>query len=185
MPLKVLVFCVLFLSWQNRWTLMFIGDLHFATHETRIRIINLSTQLFCNIRHRKQRQRRQEWSNDLTIGWQNLNLLSHSNTTLAPQARQAKASGENLNYMTLVPQPRPATPSREILNYSLSRYSDILVRSLEWREWTEKCVLTMFPPHICLTEHQNETWHSSSSSLLRFLQVYITEICIIIINILL
>ena len=34
--------------------------------------------------------------NDLTRGWQNLNLLSHPiNATLAPQARQAKASGEN------------------------------------------------------------------------------------------
>ena len=42
-------------------------------------------------------------TNDLTIGWQNLNLLSHTNATLAPQARQAKASGENLNYMTLLP----------------------------------------------------------------------------------
>ena len=45
--------------------------------------------------------------NDLTIGWQNLNLLSHSNATLAPQARQARPSGE-------------------ILNYLMSCYSDIL-----------------------------------------------------------
>ena len=37
--------------------------------------------------------------NDLTIGWQNLNPLSHLNTTLATQARQARASGENLNYL--------------------------------------------------------------------------------------
>ena len=37
--------------------------------------------------------------NDLTIGWQNLNPLSHPNATLAPQARQARASGENLNYL--------------------------------------------------------------------------------------
>ena len=37
--------------------------------------------------------------NDLTIGWQKLNPLSHPNATLAPQAR---ASGENLNYVTLV-----------------------------------------------------------------------------------
>ena len=44
--------------------------------------------------------------NDLTIGWQNLNPLSHPNATLAPQARQAKASSENLNYMTLAPQAR-------------------------------------------------------------------------------
>ena len=34
--------------------------------------------------------------NDLTIGWQNLNLLSHPNATLAPQAR---TSGEILNYL--------------------------------------------------------------------------------------
>ena len=50
--------------------------------------------------------------NDLTIGWQNWNLLHHPNATLAPQVRQARPSGE-------------------ILNYSLSHYSDILnVRSL-------------------------------------------------------
>ena len=36
--------------------------------------------------------------NDLTIGWQNLNLLSHPNATLAPQASQARANGEILNY---------------------------------------------------------------------------------------
>ena len=42
--------------------------------------------------------------NDLTIGWQNLNPLSHPNATLAPQARQARASGENLNYVTIAPQ---------------------------------------------------------------------------------
>ena len=65
--------------------------------------------------------------NDLTIGWQNWNPLSLPNATLAPQARQARASGENLNHMTLAPQARPCS---EILNYSLSRYSDILVRSL-------------------------------------------------------
>ena len=46
-------------------------------------------------------------SNDVTIGWQKLNLPSHSNATLAPQAWQARASGE-------------------ILNYSLSHLSDIL-----------------------------------------------------------
>ena len=36
---------------------------------------------------------------DLTIGWQNLNPLSHPNATLAPRARQARPSGENLNYL--------------------------------------------------------------------------------------
>ena len=38
-------------------------------------------------------------TNDITIGWQNLNWLSHTNAILAPQARQARASGENLNYI--------------------------------------------------------------------------------------
>ena len=51
------------------------------------------------------------------VGWQNLNLLSHPNATLATLARQARASGEDLNYVTLAPQ---AMPSGEILNYSLS-----------------------------------------------------------------
>jgi len=37
--------------------------------------------------------------NDHTIGWQNLNLLSHANATLAQQARQARASGENMNFL--------------------------------------------------------------------------------------
>ena len=46
-----------------------------------------------------------------------INLLSQPNATLAPQARQAKASGENLNYVTLAPQARQARPSGEILNY--------------------------------------------------------------------
>ena len=59
------------------------------------------------------------WINDddLTIGWQNLNPLSHPNATLVPQARQKRASGENLNYKTLAPQARP---SDEILHYLLS-----------------------------------------------------------------
>ena len=61
--------------------------------------------------------------NDLTIGWQNLNLLSHPNATLAPQTRQARASGVNLNYVTLAPQARQARPSGEILNYLLSMKS--------------------------------------------------------------
>ena len=43
------------------------------------------------------------------------------NATLAPQTRQAIASGENLNYMTLAPHARQARPSGEKLNYSLSR----------------------------------------------------------------
>ena len=55
--------------------------------------------------------------NDHTIGWHNLNLVSHPNTTLAPQAKQARASGENLNYVTLAPHARP---SGDILNYLLS-----------------------------------------------------------------
>ena len=50
-------------------------------------------------------------------------LLSQPNATLAPQTRQAKASGHNLNYLTLAPQARL---SGEILNYLLSPWSDIL-----------------------------------------------------------
>ena len=49
-----------------------------------------------------------------------INLLSQPNATLAPQARQAKASGENLNYVALALQTKQARPSGEILNYSLS-----------------------------------------------------------------
>ena len=58
--------------------------------------------------------------NDLNIGWQILNPLSHPNATQVPKARQAMASGssENLNYVTLAPQVRQ---SGEILNYSLSQ----------------------------------------------------------------
>ena len=63
---------------------------------------------------------------DLTIGWQNLNLLSHPNAILAPQARQARTSGENLNYETLAPQVRQVRLSGESLNYLLSHMSDIL-----------------------------------------------------------
>ena len=55
--------------------------------------------------------------NDLTVGRQKLNPLSHQNATLAPQAR---ASGENWNNVTLTPQARQARLSGEILNYLLS-----------------------------------------------------------------
>ena len=51
-------------------------------------------------------------TNDHTIGWQNLNLLSH------PNARQVRASSENLNFVTLAPQARL---SGEILNFLMSR----------------------------------------------------------------
>ena len=46
-----------------------------------------------------------------------MNLLSHPNITLMQQARQARASGENLNYVTLAPQARQARASGENLNY--------------------------------------------------------------------
>ena len=51
----------------------------------------------------------------LTIGWQNLNPLSHPNATLALQAPQARLIGENLNYVTLSQQARQARTSGEIL----------------------------------------------------------------------
>ena len=56
-------------------------------------------------------------------------MQSQPNATLAPQARQARASGDNLNYVTLVPQARP---SGEILNYLLSHYFDILSMIIGW-----------------------------------------------------
>ena len=53
-----------------------------------------------------------------TIGLSNFKAAeSGLMATLAPQAKQARASGENLNYMTLAPQARP---SGEMMNYSLS-----------------------------------------------------------------
>ena len=61
--------------------------------------------------------------NDHTVGWQNLNSLRQPNETLAPKARQAMDSCENLNYMKLAPQARA---SGEILNYLLTCWSDIL-----------------------------------------------------------
>ena len=57
--------------------------------------------------------------NDLTIGWQNFNPLSHPNATIAPQARQARASGENLNYMTPAPQAWPSCEIFELLAESI------------------------------------------------------------------
>ena len=42
----------------------------------------------------------------ILVGWQNLNLLSQPNATLAPKVMQARASGENMNYVTLAPQAR-------------------------------------------------------------------------------
>ena len=49
-------------------------------------------------------------------------MLSHPiNAILAPQARQARASGENLNYVTLAPQARQVRLSGEILYYLLSQ----------------------------------------------------------------
>ena len=47
-------------------------------------------------------------------------MLSLPTATLATQARQAWASGENLNYVTLAPQARQARPRNlELLAESL------------------------------------------------------------------
>ena len=59
---------------------------------------------------------RLQWSYYRMAKFKSAELLSHPNATLTPQARQARASGENLNYLTLAPQARTS----EILNYSLS-----------------------------------------------------------------
>ena len=66
--------------------------------------------------------------NDLTIGWQNLNLLSHPTATLGPQARQARASCENLNYMTLSATSKAKCWNFELLAVVLFWYPN--VRSL-------------------------------------------------------
>ena len=73
--------------------------------------------------------------NDLTIGWQNLNLQSHSNATLAPQTRQARAIGENWNYVTLALQTRQAKSSGENLNYSESLFwhpKSMIIAEVQW-----------------------------------------------------
>ena len=84
------------------------GNLHFIlnTIDTKLEFeFNFQVSI-----HRGGRE-----TQSLIIGWQNLNPLSYPN---APQARQARASGENLNYMTVVPQ---ASSSGEISNiYSQS-----------------------------------------------------------------
>ena len=59
-------------------------------------------------------------------------MLIPPNTTLAPQAREARPIGENLNYVTLAPQARQARASGENLDYmtlaSLARpIGDILI----------------------------------------------------------
>ena len=48
------------------------------------------------------------------------NPLSHPDATLVSQARQARASGENLNYVILASKARQARSSGDILNYLLS-----------------------------------------------------------------
>ena len=75
-----------------------------------------------------------QWS---YIGWQNLNPLSHPYETLAPQARQARASGE-------------------ILNYLLSRWSDILrmIIGFSWqihghkKLWNQILIITGFDTYF-------------------------------------
>ena len=96
--------------------------------------------------------------NDLTIGWQKSNPLSHPNATQAPQAR---ASGENLNDVTLVPQARP---SGEILNYSLSRYFDILCMIIDYSQVSRIPVFITFEART--KDYQDKiikTLHHSSS----------------------
>ena len=51
--------------------------------------------------------------NDLTIGWQNLNPLSHPKCNTSTTSKASKGSGDNLNYVTLAPKARL---SGEILN---------------------------------------------------------------------
>ena len=57
----------------------------------------MTSRVHVNV-HNNKLGRKSVLLNDHTIGWQNLNPLSHPNATLAPQARQARPSGEILNY---------------------------------------------------------------------------------------
>ena len=50
--------------------------------------------------------------------------------SLPPQARLARASGENLNYVTLAPQVRKARASGQNLNYMTLAQGEILNYSL-------------------------------------------------------
>ena len=72
--------------------------------------------------------------NDLTIGWQHLNLLSHRN--MYNTSVTIKASGEK-NYVTLALQARP---SGETLNYLLSHYSDILSMIIGFSSRTQELI---------------------------------------------
>ena len=75
--------------------------------------------------------------NILTIGWQNLNPLSQRNATLAPQARQARASGENLNYVTLAPLAKEAKCwNFELLAESLVWYPGKIIESEQFTSHT-------------------------------------------------
>ena len=103
-------------------------------------------------------------TNNLTIGWQKLNLLSHPNATLAPQVRQARASGENLNYATLAPQARQERASGENLNYLLRHYSDILVISLMWSTCLQmKTFLQTNIVEECECVRAGRGWYARSS----------------------
>ena len=58
--------------------------------------------------------------NDYNIGYRIQQLegfWNHPNATRAPQYRQTRASGENLNYVTLAPQARQARASGENFNH--------------------------------------------------------------------
>ena len=82
--------------------------------------------------------------------------------TLVPLVRQARASGENLNYITLAPQARQARPSGEILNYLLSHYSYILSMIIgsktQQQLWREELLLRISDLSLINQEHLHLFW---------------------------
>ena len=105
-------------SAQSKQPLGITQHQHFLEKLPTLQPRDLTKNLFANFDQSNLQLKHQcnsdQWS---YTGWQKLNLLSHLNATLVPQARQGRASSENLNYVTLVTQARP---SNEILNYLLS-----------------------------------------------------------------
>ena len=73
------------------------------------------------------------WSQWSYIERHKSNPLSHPNETLAPQARHARVSGENLNYVTLAPQARK--------NKAKWWNFELLAESLVWHPRYDRCLL--------------------------------------------
>ena len=92
-------------SWQRMFILVFINSEQRMANDDNVvrRAVSQIMMMMCNPGWQwcwhDTRQYHTVETNDPTIGWQYLNLLSHPNATIVPQARQARPSDENLNYL--------------------------------------------------------------------------------------